>query len=118
MAVYLDASILRKLPYDLANSDLAQLKNFAKRLNIGLFSPSVAAREWIAYHQAEANGKYDDMQRYSRQIGNYLGRDPLGVEALDASAISTAVESVLTRYLSEATITVIPTPHLGLEKLI
>lgn len=118
MAVYFDASILRKLPYDLASSDLAQLKNFATRLKTGLFAPEVAAREWIAYHQAEARKKYDDMRRYACQIGNYLGRLPLSVEALDNAGMSTAVGLVLTRYLSEAKITVIPTPALVLENLV
>lgn len=117
LAIYFDASLLRRLPADLASPDLVRLTEAATNYRIGRFIPAVAIREWIFFHQENAWKKYEGMVASARLVGQYLDRE-FHVDRISQPELAAAVEHMQTSRLQTAGLVEIPTPPVPLEELV
>lgn len=117
MGVYFDASILCRLPADLASPDLVRLTEAATKYDVGRFVPSIAKREWIVFHRERARKKHDEMIASSGLIGQYLGGE-FQMEHLTPQELADAVERMQASRLEAAGLVEIPTPAVPLEELV
>lgn len=116
-AVYFDASILRRLPADLASPDLVRLTEVATRFQIGRYIPAVARREWLVFYQESVKGRYEGLHASARSIGEILGRE-LRVDAVTPEELVAVVERTQAARLDAAGLVEIPTPAVPLERLV
>lgn len=117
MAVYFDASVLCRLPADLASPDLVRLTEAATKYDVGRFVPAIAKREWIFFHQEKAQKEYEKIVGSSRLIGQYLGRQ-FRTDELGQKELAEAVQRTQASRLDAAGLVEIPTPAVPWEELV
>ncbi len=116
-AVYFDASILCRLPADLASPDLVRLTEAATKYDIGRFIPAIAKEEWLFFHEENARKEHERIATSSQSISRYLTRE-FRTDQLTQEELAEAVRYTQALRLEAAGLAEIPTPAVPLEELI
>lgn len=125
--VYLETSILRKLPLDVATAELVRLIEICKALEIPIAVPMVALDEWVASRKldfVEKAGSYESAtEKLTTLKEKYLiyidlpSFDSL-ILPKDKKSISDEIETMLKSRLRDIGIIAAETPNIKLELLL
>jgi hypothetical protein len=117
-AVYVETSVLRQLPADLASPALARLNDVVARFAIEKFVPAIVRDEWVVAHQDAARKKRQDMMSAAHALGEYLGERAARAEVPDAETVDREVNRVQVERLGAAGFIEVPTPTADVNELL
>ena len=127
VGVYLETTILRKLPLDVATAELVRLIEICKILRIPIVVPMVSLDEWVASRKLdfiEKAGSYEAAtERLTTLKEKYLIHIELpSFDSLicpkDKKSISDEIEAILKSRLRDIGIIAAITPNIKLELLL
>ena len=116
--VYLETSILRKLPPEITTAEFSRLVELCKLLKIPIVIPEVAFQEWISQIKEDFVKNVENVEKSLEAANKLLKIDTHIKWPKKREAMIKKVEKNLITQLTDLNIVIIKTPRISLKLLL
>ena len=117
-AIYIETSILRQLPVDIASPEFLQLKDLCDKLTMPIFTTKLCVDEFVENHREDVAKTISSALRASNKLSRYTEMPPQVIRPGDETRILIEVERRILENFLQQRITVLENAKVDQERLI